>query len=111
MNVEQVDVMLGVSCCPRVHQSHFVYRCSNLFVGTLQEAAKEYADANLRVYSAEIDAVIDKADELGYEVITLPEADVNKIREMAIANIWPAMAEMSPEMAEVIDMFEGYWGD
>ena len=77
----------------------------------LQEAAKEYADANLRVYSAEIDAVIDKADELGYEVITLPEADVETIREMTIANIWPALAGLSPECAEVFDMFNEYWGD
>ena len=77
----------------------------------LQDAAKEYADANLKLYSDEIDVVIKDAEELGYEVITLPEADVAQIREMTIANIWPPMAQVSPEMADVIEMFNARWGD
>jgi TRAP-type C4-dicarboxylate transport system substrate-binding protein len=78
----------------------------------VKDAAKEYADANLKKYTEEIDIVTNpaKAKELGYEVITLPAADVDKIRDMTISQIWPEIGSISPELGPFLDKFKQYWG-
>jgi len=79
----------------------------------VQDAAKVYADANLKRYTEEIDIVTNKAKakELGYEIITLPQADVNKIRDLTIANIWPGMGKAYPDLAPIFDKFKQRWGE
>jgi len=79
----------------------------------IKDAAKEYADANLKKYTEEIDIVTNpaKAKELGYEIITLPAEDVAKIRDMTIEKIWPDIATTSPELVPMIEKFEQRWGN
>jgi TRAP-type C4-dicarboxylate transport system substrate-binding protein len=46
----------------------------------------------------------------GYEVITLPDADVEKIRRVAIEKIWPDVAKRGPENAKAIEAIKKYLG-
>jgi TRAP-type C4-dicarboxylate transport system substrate-binding protein len=76
----------------------------------LKEAMANFAKANKEVYSKEVTYVVDKAKELGYEVIMLPDADVAKIRQTAIEKIWPAYAKKCPDCAKAIDAIKAFQG-
>ena len=76
----------------------------------VEEAMVNYGRANKEVYEKEMKALIDMAPELGYEVITLPEEDVAKIRQTAIEKVWPAFAKKGEECAKAIAAMKKYYG-
>lgn len=76
----------------------------------LKEAMVNFGKANLEVYSKELNIIVDKAEELGYKIITLPETEVAKIRQVAIEKIWPKYAKKSPDNARVIEALKEYYG-
>jgi hypothetical protein len=49
-----------------------------------QNEAWSTAKANEDVYSKEAKIIVDDAKKMGYEVITMPDAEVAKIRQTAI---------------------------
>ncbi|MEW6262449.1 MAG: TRAP transporter substrate-binding protein DctP [Thermodesulfobacteriota bacterium] len=76
----------------------------------VQEAMVNFGRANEEVYTKEVKLVVEKAKELGYEVLTLPDGDVAKIRQTAIEKIWPAYAKKSPDCAKAIEAIKAYHG-
>ncbi|MEW5722619.1 MAG: TRAP transporter substrate-binding protein DctP [Thermodesulfobacteriota bacterium] len=76
----------------------------------LEEAMVNYGKANEDIYTKEVQLVVEKAAELGYEVITMPEEEVAKIRQVAIEKIWPEYAKKSPECAQAIEAIMKYHG-
>ena len=76
----------------------------------LKEAMKNYGEQNKKVYSKEIEIVVDQAKELGYEVMTLPEKDVEKMRTIAVEKVWSKFAKKGPECAKAIDALKAYYG-
>lgn len=76
----------------------------------LEEAMVNFGKANLEVYSKEVNILINKAPELGYEVITMPEAEVQKMRQVAIEKIWPNWAKKSPDCVKAIEALKKYHG-
>jgi len=76
----------------------------------LSEAQVNYAKANEEVMVKEAKAIVDESKKLGYEVITMPDAEVAKIRQVAIEKVWPAFAARSPENARVVEGFKKYHG-
>lgn len=76
----------------------------------LKEAMANYGKANKVIYEKEMKIVVDNAKQLGYEVITMPDTEVAKIRKAAIEKIWPAYAKKSPECAKAIEAIKAYHG-
>jgi TRAP-type C4-dicarboxylate transport system substrate-binding protein len=76
----------------------------------LKEAMVNFGKANKEVYEKEVKYVVDNSKQLGYEVITLPDADVAKIRQVAIEKIWPAYAKKCPDCAKAIDAIKAFQG-
>ena len=76
----------------------------------LKEAMMNFGNRNKEIYAKEIQIIIDKAGQLGYEVITLPDKDVAKIRQIAIDKIWSAYAKKSPECAKAIEAIKKFQG-
>jgi len=76
----------------------------------MNEAMVNYAKANEDVYSKEAKIIVDDAKKMGYEVITMPDAEVAKIRQTAIDKVWPALAARSPDNARVVEGFKKYHG-
>jgi TRAP-type C4-dicarboxylate transport system substrate-binding protein len=76
----------------------------------LKEAMANFGKANKEVYEKEVKAVVEKSKELGYEVITLPDADVAKIRQTAIEKIWPAYAKKCPDCGKAIEAIKAFQG-
>jgi TRAP-type C4-dicarboxylate transport system substrate-binding protein len=76
----------------------------------LKEAMVNFGNANKEVYEKEKQAILDMQKELGYEVVTLPDAEVEKIRKVAIEKVWPAEAKKSPENAKAIEAIKKYLG-
>jgi len=76
----------------------------------VKEAMVNFGNRNKEIYSKEIQIIIDKAGELGYEVVTLPDEDVAKIRQIAIDKIWSAYAKKSPECAKAIEAIKKFQG-
>lgn len=76
----------------------------------LKEAMKSFGEKNKEVYSKEIELVKDQAEKLGYEVITLPDEDVSKMRQIAVEKVWSKFAEKGPECAKAIDAIKAYYG-
>jgi TRAP-type C4-dicarboxylate transport system substrate-binding protein len=76
----------------------------------LQEAMANFGKANKEVYEKEVKYIVDNSKQLGYEVITLPDGDVAKIRQIAIEKIWPAYAKKCPDCAKAIDAIKAFQG-
>jgi TRAP-type C4-dicarboxylate transport system substrate-binding protein len=76
----------------------------------LKEAMVNFGKANKEIYEKETRIVVDKAKELGYEVITMPDEEVAKIRQVAIEKIWPAYAKKGTDCAKAIEAFKQYQG-
>ena len=76
----------------------------------LKEAMANYGKRNTEVYTKELSVVVDQAKKLGYEVITLPDEEVEKIRQVAIEKLWPAWAEKCPECKQAIDAIKEFQG-
>lgn len=74
----------------------------------LEEAMANYGKANEEKYEKEKQAIIDMQEELGYEVIALPAEDVEKIREIAIKEVWPKYAEKSKRIEKAINSVKQY---
>ncbi len=74
----------------------------------LKEAMVNYGRANKEVYEKEMSIIVDKAGELGYEVLTLPDEDVAQIRQVAIDKIWTAYAKKNAECAAAIAALKKY---
>jgi len=61
-------------------------------------------------YMAEWDKVYQMAEPLGYELITLPDADVAEMTRIAMEEIWGEEAAKAPECKEAIDIIKAYYG-
>jgi len=59
--------------------------------------------------SSEWEMVLGLADALGYEIFTLPDADVEKIREMAF-ELWDEYAAEVPDVAKGIQITKDFYG-
>ena len=76
----------------------------------LKDAMANYGKKNTEIYTKELSIVVDQAKELGYEVITLPEKDVQKIRQVAIEKLWPQWAKKCPECKQAIEAIKEFQG-
>ena len=76
----------------------------------LKDAMANYGEKNTEIYTKELSIVVDQAKELGYEVITLPEKDVQKIRQVAIEKLWPQWAKKCPECKQAIEAIKEFQG-
>ncbi len=76
----------------------------------LQTAMVTYGNRVEEAYVKEMDVVVEKAAELGYQVITMPEEEVAKIRRIAIEKVWPKYAKKCPECAKAIENIRKFHG-
>jgi len=76
----------------------------------LEEAMVNFGNANKEIYEKEKQAILDMQKELGYEVITLSDADVEKIRKIAIEKIWPSEAKKNDELGKAYKSIMKYLG-
>lgn len=76
----------------------------------LKTAMTNYGQKNKEVYSKEVEIVKNQASELGYEVITMPDEDVAKMRQIAIDRVWSKFAQKGPECAKAIKAIKAYYG-
>ncbi len=76
----------------------------------LKEAMANYGKKNTEIYTKELSIVVDQAKTLGYEVITLPDEEVEKIRQVAIKKLWPAWAKKCPECKQAIEAIKEFQG-
>ena len=61
-------------------------------------------------YLAEWDKVYLMEEPLGYEIITLSDADVAEMTRIAMEVIWPAEEAKAPECKEALDIVKAYYG-
>jgi TRAP-type C4-dicarboxylate transport system substrate-binding protein len=76
----------------------------------LKEAMANYGKKNTEIYTKELSVVVDQAEKLGYEVITMSDEEVEKIRQVAIEKLWPAWAEKCPECKQAIEAIKEFQG-
>lgn len=76
----------------------------------LKEAMVNYGNKNEEVYTREVNTVVEQAGKLGYEVITLPDEEFQKIRQIAIEKTWPVWAERCPACKPAIDAIKKFQG-
>ena len=76
----------------------------------LKEAMVNFGNNNKEVYTKELSIVVDQAKKLGYEVITMPDEEFKKIRQIAIEKSWPAWAEKCAECREAIKAIKEFQG-
>lgn len=66
----------------------------------LEEAMVNFGNANKEIYEKEKQTILDMQKELGYEVVTLPDDDVAKIRQIALEKVWPNEAKKNEELGK-----------
>ncbi len=71
---------------------------------------REYARESIDWYNACYQRVQDRADEWGYEVIILSDADIDEMRQLTYDEVWPDMAALSPLSAEAIEIIKDWYG-
>jgi TRAP-type C4-dicarboxylate transport system substrate-binding protein len=76
----------------------------------LKDAMVNYGKKNEEVYSKEVNIVVEQAGKLGYEVITMPDEEFEKIRQVAIKKTWPVWAERCPECKPAIEAIKAFQG-
>ena len=76
----------------------------------LEEAMVNFGEANREVYEKEKGIILDMQKELGYEVITLSDADVATMRKISIEKIWPNEAKKNKELGIAVDAIRKYLG-
>ncbi len=76
----------------------------------VREAAEHYFRRVEESYIREARIVLEHASSLGYEVITMPEPEVEKVRRTAVEEIWPRYAAKCGECAEVMAVIRRYHG-
>ena len=76
----------------------------------LGEAMVNYGKKNEEVYTKELTVVVDQAEKLGYKVVTMPDEEFEKIRQIAIQKSWPAWAKKCPECREAIEAIKKFQG-
>jgi TRAP-type C4-dicarboxylate transport system substrate-binding protein len=74
----------------------------------LKDAMVNFGNVNKEVYEKELNIVTSQAKQLGYEVITLPDADVAKMRQIAIDKVWPTVAKQNADCAKAVEGFKKY---
>ncbi|GAH61431.1 unnamed protein product, partial [marine sediment metagenome] len=77
---------------------------------TITLGQRQYARESMDWYNACYQRVQDRADEWGYEVIILSDADVDEMRQLTYDKVWPDMAELSPLSAEAIEIIKDWYG-
>jgi TRAP-type mannitol/chloroaromatic compound transport system substrate-binding protein len=75
----------------------------------VREAAQWYFNKNHTESRRVMKMVIDRSKEWGYEVITLPPADVEKIEKVAIEKVWPSIAK-DPASTRVLELLKKWHG-
>ena len=76
----------------------------------LEEAMVNFGNANKEIYEKEKDVIINMQKELGYEVVTLSDADVTEIRKIAIEKVWPNEAKKDEELGKAYKSIMKYLG-
>ena len=76
----------------------------------LEEAMVNFGNANREIYEKEKSAILKMQKELGYEVITLSDADVAKMKKISIEKIWPNEAKKNEEIGIAVDSIRKYLG-
>lgn len=78
----------------------------------IELAERRYGAESIDWYNACYDKVTSKAyaDEWGYEVIILSDADVDEMRQLTYDKVWPDMAALSPLSAEAIEIIRDWYG-
>jgi len=76
----------------------------------VEEGQRVYARESTDFTNAAYQRVQDMADEWGYEVITLSDADVDEMRQLTYDKVWPDMAALSPLSAEAIELIKDWYG-
>jgi len=61
-------------------------------------------------YLAEWDKIYSMAEPLGYEIITLSDADVNEMIRIAMEGVWVNETAKAPECKEALDIVKTYYG-
>lgn len=74
-----------------------------------REAEEEYSLLVYREFAMEWAVAIDVAEALGYEVITLPPADVAQFRQWAM-EIWDELAARDARSARAIEIIKDFYG-
>jgi TRAP-type mannitol/chloroaromatic compound transport system substrate-binding protein len=62
------------------------------------------------LYQNEWNKLSQMAEPLGYELITLPDADVKEMTRVAMEVVWPAEEAKAPECKEATDIIKSYYG-
>lgn len=75
----------------------------------VREAEEELSLLIYRQFAGEWQVVIDMAEELGYEVITLPDADVEKLKQAAV-EVWDNAAAKDDFSARAIRLVKDFYG-
>lgn len=75
----------------------------------IELAERRYARESVEWYNACFQRVIDNADEWGYEVIWMSEADVEEMRQLTYDKVWPDMAKLSPLSAKAIELMKQWY--
>ena len=76
----------------------------------LEEAMVNFGNANREIYEKEKSAILKMQKELGYEVITLSDSDVAKMKKISIEKIWPNEAKKNEEIGIAVDSIRKYLG-
>ncbi len=74
----------------------------------LKEAMVNFGNANKEIYEKEKDAILNMQKELGYEVVTLSDADVAKMKKISIEKIWPNEAKKDKELGKAYQSIRKY---
>ena len=75
----------------------------------LEEAQQEYGQTVYELYNANWETAEARADELGYEIIWLSDADMEKIRKLAVP-MWDEYADRCEYSAEALAIIKDWWG-
>ena len=77
--------------------------------GVVNNVQKWYFEANHVGINKMRDENVTRAKEWGYEVITLPDADVEKIKKAAIEVVWPSLVkdDLSKKWMDIVKKYHG----
>ena len=113
---EVIDYAIMPGWNPAQHQSTFVNLDSwnalnewqqDQIDGIFEEVYFETSRMHLDGVEEALQAVVDS----GGEVIELPDGEVAKLREVAIEEVWPQIADLSDRAAEGVEIYTRYMQD
>lgn len=75
----------------------------------LKAAQQEYGQTVFELYNADWEIVEARADELGYEIIWLSDADMERTRQLALP-MWDEYADRCDYSARALAIIKDWWG-